>query len=74
MEEKIQALISLLKQSVKNKDKLGLNPGATDQEIDKIEDVSGQSIPNDLKVFLKHINGQQPFAHWFIRDQVNLLS
>ncbi len=74
MEAKIQALLSTLKQSAKELNELGLNPGATAAQIQQVEEVTGQALPNDFKLFLQHINGQQPQSHWFLLDEVKLLS
>jgi cell wall assembly regulator SMI1 len=51
---------------------LQLNPGATDDEIEQVEILTGLELPTDFKAFLKWHNGQSGEARFF--DNYILLS
>ena len=53
---------------------LGFSEGASDEQIDEVEKLIKQTLPDDFKLFLKNINGQLSDKLYFLPDQALLFS
>jgi cell wall assembly regulator SMI1 len=53
---------------------LGFLEGASDEQIDEVEKLIKQTLPDDFKLFLKNINGQLSDKLYFLPDQALLFS
>lgn len=74
MKNEIEIFIDLIQLSGYSLSELGFSPGASNEEIKAIETVTGQVIPDELKLFLSYINGQNTVDFYFLPDQVRLFS
>ena len=74
MKDKIETFISLITASGHEISELGFSSGASSKEINNIEQVTGQKLPDELKLFLTIINGQETDDFYFLPDQTILLS
>lgn len=74
MISKIDTFIKIIQKNGYSLLELGFSEGASKEEIDNIEKITGQIIPDDLRQFLSKINGQFNENFYFLPDQVKLLS
>lgn len=74
MEEQIVKIMEIINGCGYDLPGLGFSNGTSSAEISMLENVTGQTLSDDFKLFLSYINGQANDSIFFLPDQTSLFS